>query len=94
MHYKKCYDANTDIYIAPLQIHSKPIEPGLPSSAALLINRPARDILPKLTKPPVFFDQDDDHSDVLIKRQPNADKIYDTHENIPFLSPGATVAVL
>ena len=47
----------------------------LPSPAALLFHRPARGILPKLSRPLIVFDQDDNHYTGLTKRQLDTDKI-------------------
>ena len=87
------YDSNTDIYLALLQIHSKPIESGLLSPASLLFMRPAIGILPKYSRLPILFNQDDDHYDVLLKRQSNADNIQEILKNIPFLSTEAIVVL-
>ena len=69
MYCKKCYDANTDICLALLQICSTPLEPGSLSPAALLFNRPVRGILAKLSRPHALFNQDD-YYQALIKENP------------------------
>ena len=43
------------------------------SAVTLSFNRPARDILPKLSRPLILFDHNDDHYAVLIIRQPSND---------------------
>ena len=40
----------------------------LPCPAALMLNRLIRGLMPKLSRPPILFDHDDDHSVVFIER--------------------------
>ena len=66
MHIKKCFDTNNDTYLALLQGYLTPIDPGLPRPVTLLFNRPIRGIMPKLNRPAILFDHDDDHYAALI----------------------------
>ena len=47
---KKCFDTNNDVNPALLQIHSIPLNQGLLSPAALILNRPTRGLMTKLSK--------------------------------------------
>ena len=65
---RKCFASNKDLCLALWQIHSTPIGPEPPSPTALMLNRPIRGIMPKLGRPPMLFDYDDDHYTALIER--------------------------
>ena len=71
---KKCFDTTTDENLALLQTISIPIEPWLPSSALLLLNRPISSVMSKISRMPVNFDYDKDHYDALVERQGKASK--------------------
>ena len=83
---KKFIETNTDIYMALLQVRSTPVGPCLPSLAAQLFNKPARDLLPKFSRPPMLFDNDESTA-APIKRQLNVGIDTDIHENILILYP-------
>ena len=59
----------------------------------LLFTRPTRVMLPTFSRPPVLCDNNEGTHTVLINRQPQISEDVDTHENIPFLTTGSTVAV-
>ena len=90
---RKCFHVNNDVYLALLQIHSTAIDPVPPSPAALMLNRPKRDLMPKVSNPFILFDHDDDHSAVLTEGQQNADKNNGAHKCSPFIPTESTVAV-
>ena len=69
------------------------LAPRLPNLAMFLFNRPTRDLLPKLSRVPVLFDNYENYNTALINRQPTVNEYIDTHENIPFLPVRSTVAV-
>ena len=73
-HYKERFDANNDAHVTMMQIHSMLIGPGLPSPAALMFNRPVRGQIPKLTRPLILFDHNDDHYAAPIEKQQNTEK--------------------
>ena len=79
---KKCYETNTYIYMALLQIRSILISPWLPSLATSLFNRATKGMLSKLSRPPILFDNDEGNRTALTNRHPHANK--DTFTNIPF----------
>ena len=54
----KCPDTN-DVNLALLQIRSTPITIGLPNPAILLLNRPIRGLLPKMSREPININIDD-----------------------------------
>ena len=66
---RKCFDTNNDVFLGLLQIRSTSIGPGLPNSAALLFSRSLGGLLPKLSRPLILFDHDNDQYTAIIKRQ-------------------------
>ena len=52
--------------MALLQIRSALISLELPSLAALLFNRPIRELLPKFSRPTVLFDNDENNHTAFI----------------------------
>ena len=84
---------NTNIFVALLQIRSILISPRLQCLATLLFNRHTRGLLPKISRPPMFFDNDENNHTILINRQLNITEEIDTHKNIPFLSIGPIIVV-
>ena len=52
------------------------LEPGLPSPVTMLFNCPIRDIMPIMNRSPVDRDYDEEHYEVLIKRQTKDNKCY------------------
>ena len=89
----KNFDSNNDVYLALLQICSTPIGPGLPSPVSLMFSRPIRGLMPKLSRPPIWFNLEDDHYTALRERQQNADESKDTCKHSPFKPSGSLVAV-
>ena len=75
-----------------LQVRATLLEPGQPCPATLLFNCPIPSIRLTINRIPFDSDNDDDHYEVLIKRQRN-DKNYDTARNYDLFSIGSTVAV-
>ena len=67
---QKCFDSGGDAHIALLQICMTPLGQGLPSPATMLI----RGILPVINRPPVGIDNDQEHYEVIVKRQTKDDK--------------------
>ena len=56
------------IFIASLQIRSKPLGPVLPSPAALLLDWPIRSIMPIMNYSPINTDNDSDHYEALVQK--------------------------
>ena len=65
----KCIDTKSDPHIAFLQIRLTPLGTGLPSPATLLFNHPIRGIMPKINRPPIGVNNDDEHYEALVKGQ-------------------------
>ena len=59
----------------------------------LLFNHPIWDIMPIINRIPINSDNDDDHYEVLVKRQIRNNKNYDTTRNYDLFSVGSTVGV-
>ena len=89
----KCIDTNDDIHTALLQKRATPLEPGLPSPAMLLFNHPMWGIMPIINRTPINSDNNDDHYEVLVKRQIRNDKNYDTARNYDLFWIGSTVVI-
>ena len=66
---KKCFESRGHPHIALLQICMTPLKPGLPSPATILFNHPIIGIMPIINIPPVGRDNDEEHYEVLIKKQ-------------------------
>ena len=62
-------------------------------AVTLLLNKPARGLLPELSRSPILSDHDIDHYAAIIKRQQNDNIDEDTCKNIPILSTGSMVLV-
>ena len=90
---KTCIKTNGDIHIALLQVRATPLESGLPSPAMLLFNCPIQGIMPILNRIPISSDNDDNHYEVLVKRQIRNDKNYDTARNYDLFSIESTLVV-
>ena len=87
---KKCYEANADIYTFQLQINWTQISPSLPSLAMLLFNRLVSSLLPRFSRPPkMWYNNNSNHATK--NAAPNRET--DTHINISPLPRGSTVAV-
>ena len=67
---KKCYETNADIYMSLLKIRLTPVNPKVPNPATLLFNRPARGLLPRLSRTPIIYDNNESNHDALKRRQP------------------------
>ena len=67
--FKKCTDSGGDINMAPLQICTTLLGPGLPSLATLMFNRQVCCIMPVLDQKPISKDYDDKHHSKLLDRQ-------------------------
>ena len=65
----KCFDTKGDLHIALLQIRMTLVGPGLPSPATILFNCPTRGIMPINNRPPMDINKDEEHYEVLVKRQ-------------------------
>ena len=81
------------MHIALLQIRPTSLRSGLPSPAKLLFNCPIRGIKPILCRLLISPNNDDEHYEVLVKRQTKKDKNHDTPKNYTFLLIGSAVAV-
>ena len=90
---KKCLNTKGDPHIALLQIRMTPLEPGLPSLATILFNNPIRSTMPKINRPPMGIDKDEEHYEVLIKRQTEDDKNQGTPRNYISIPRATTVVV-
>ena len=55
--------------MALVQIHTTPLEQGLPSPATLLFNHPVHGVMPVIDRKPIGGDNDDEHHSKLIHRQ-------------------------
>ena len=71
---KKCFDSRSDPHIALLQIHMIPLGQELSSPATMLFNHPIIGRLPVINRPPVGIDNDQEHYEVIVKRQTKDDK--------------------
>ena len=65
----KCFDTKSDPHIALFWIRSTPLGLGLPSPTTLLFNHPIRGIMPIINRPLIGLNNNDEHSEALIKRQ-------------------------
>ena len=81
------------IHMSVLQIRPTPIIPGLLNPVRLLFARPASDMQPKLSRPPMSCDNDDINLTVLINRLPQLNEDIDIHETFSFIPTGSPVAV-
>ena len=90
---KKCFDSRGDPHITLLQIHMTPLGPRLPSPATMLFHHPIRGIIPIINRPPVGRGNDEEHYEVLIKRQMKDDKNKGTDKNCVSISIGSTVVI-
>ena len=90
---KKCFDSRVDPYIVLLQIHMTPLGQGLSSPATMLFTHLIRGIMPIINRPPVGKDNDQEHYEVIIKRQMKDDKTKDTPKVYVSISIGCTVVV-
>ena len=75
-----CYETNSDIHMAWLQISSTTISYGLPNMAMQLFNRPTRGILPKFSRPPILSDDDKNSHNSPVNRQPHVYVDVDAHK--------------
>ena len=50
VHNEKCFDTNTCVNLALLQMRFMPVGQGLPHPATFLVKRPFRGLMPRLTK--------------------------------------------
>ena len=82
---RKCFATETDLYMALLHIRSTLIGSNLSCVVTILLNRPARGLLQKLSRPPIVFNKYENIHAALIKRKPHTSVDIDTHENIKFL---------
>ena len=91
---KKYYKTNVDTYMSLLQIRSTPIIPKIPSLATILFNRLVKGLLPRISSPPIMFDNDESNH-AAVKKEPSSltQKETDTPVNISLLPAGSTVAV-
>ena len=85
-------NANCNVYLALLQIFSTLIGQELPSPVALMFNKPVRDLMPKLIRLPILFNNNDDHYAALIEGSKILRK-KDTSKSFPCLPEGSAVAV-
>ena len=70
-----------------------PLGQGLPSPTTVLFNCPIRGIMPIINRPPVGIDNDEEHHEVIIKRQTKNDKDKDTSKTFVSIPIESTVAV-
>ena len=75
---RRCFYTKPDMNLALLQIRSTIREPGLPTSAMLLINCLVRGIMLRFSRSPINVDDDNHHHASLLARPHKADKKYDT----------------
>ena len=68
-------------------------QPGLPTPATLLFNRPTRGIVPRFSRSPVLCNNDKSNLTLLVNRWPQFNEDIDTNKNIHFRPTGSTVAV-
>ena len=69
------------------------LRPGLLNPATKLFNCPIRGIMPIISRQPVGRDKDEEHYEVLIKRQTKDDKNQGTPRNYVSIPIGSTVVV-
>ena len=89
---KKCFDTKGDPHIAVLQIRMTLQGPGLPSLATIWFNCPIRGIMPKTNRPPMGIVKNEEHYEVLVKRQTEANKNQGTPRSYVYIPTGSTVA--
>ena len=90
---EKCFDSRGDQHIALLQICMTPLGQGLPSPATKLFNCPIRGIMPIINRPLGGIDNDQEHYEVITKRQIKDDKSKGTLKIYVSILIGSTVAV-
>ena len=90
---KKCFDNNTDVNLALIQIRSMPVGPGLLSPATLLFNRPMRGLVPSTSRMLINIDYDEDNYHKLKAEQNEASKNNDTFNKYTLFPIGSTEAV-
>ena len=90
---KKWFDFRVDPYIALLLIYMTPLGQGLPSPTTMLFNHLIRDIMPIINRPPVCIDNDQEHYEVIIKRQMKDDKSKGSPKIYVSIPMGSTVVV-
>ena len=89
----KCFDTKYDLHITLLEIGSTSLWPGLPSSATLLFNWQIRDIMPRVNRPLIDVNNNDEQYEALVRTQTKNDKNHDTSRNYTLIPIGSTVAV-
>ena len=66
---KKCFETNTDVNLALLQIRSTLIGPWLPSPITIIFSRLTQGTLLKINTSPISYDYDQDNYNELKLRQ-------------------------